>query len=109
MNLVKIVKHKEKKNNWKLSCNCFCPSYVILPQIAKLLLCCNVVFIKKIEETGSKLNLSNGCKTILLLAWGGEVTKPRMLCNGNGALSHLQMRVSAMGYVVDFRYSLHNS
>ena len=30
---------------------------------------------------------------------------PRMLCNGNGAISHLQ---TEMGFVEDFRYSLDN-
>ena len=30
---------------------------------------------------------------------------PRMLCNGNGAISHLQ---TEMGFVEDFRYSLYN-
>ena len=30
---------------------------------------------------------------------------PRMLCNRNGAISHLQ---TEMGFVEDFRYSLYN-
>ena len=33
------------------------------------------------------------------------VSIPRMLCNRNGAISHLQ---TEMGFVEDFRYSLHN-
>ena len=32
-------------------------------------------------------------------------TMPIMLCNGNGAISHLQ---TGMGFVEDFRYSLYN-
>ena len=34
---------------------------------------------------------------------------PRMLCNENGVLPHLQMGVAMMGFVEDFCYSLHNS
>ena len=34
-----------------------------------------------------------------------ESTMPRMLCNGNGAISHLQ---TEMGSFKDFRYSLYN-
>ena len=34
------------------------------------------------------------------------VTVPRMLCNGNGAFSHLQ---TEMGFIEDFRYSMYNS
>ena len=33
------------------------------------------------------------------------MTLPRMLCNGNGAISHLQ---AEMEFVEDFRYSLYN-
>ena len=34
-----------------------------------------------------------------------KTTMPRILCNGNGAISHLQ---TEMGFVKDFRYSLYN-
>ena len=33
---------------------------------------------------------------------------PRMLCNGNGVLPHLQMGVALTGFVEDFCYGLHN-
>ena len=36
------------------------------------------------------------------------MTGPRILCNGNGVLPHLQMGVAVTGFVEDFRYSLHN-
>ena len=34
-----------------------------------------------------------------------NLTMPRMLCNGNGAISHLQTK---MGFIDDFSYSLYN-
>ena len=34
-----------------------------------------------------------------------EMTLPRMLCNGNGAISHLQ---TEMEFVEDIHYSLYN-
>ena len=40
--------------------------------------------------------------------WSNQ-TKPRMLCNGNRVLPHLQMGVAVTGFFEDFRYSLHNS
>ena len=34
---------------------------------------------------------------------------PRILCNKNGVLPHLQMGVAVTGFVEDFCYSLYNS
>ena len=50
--------------------------------------CCKVAFILGNDEI-------NGLSLLL----------PRMLCNRNGAISHLQ---TEMGFVEDFRYSLYN-
>ena len=35
-----------------------------------------------------------------------EEIQPRMLCNGNGVISHLQTET---GFFEDFRYSMYNS
>ena len=35
--------------------------------------------------------------------------QPRILCNVNGVLPHLQMGVAVMGFVEDFRYGFYNS
>ena len=40
-----------------------------------------------------------------LLEFLDKQTKPRMLCNGNGATSHLQ---TEMGFIEDFHYSLYH-
>ena len=44
--------------------------------------------------------------SIVLMAAGLlSLTWPKMLCNGNGAILHLQ---TEMGFVKDFHYSLYN-
>ena len=40
---------------------------------------------------------------------GIKYSMPRILCNGNGVLPHLQMGVAVMGFVENFRYGLHNA
>ena len=44
----------------------------------------------------------------ILLHYVNKQTLPRMLCNGNGVLPHLQMGVAIMGFVEDFHYGLNN-
>ena len=56
---------------------------------------------QKLETGGHDLKAGHNCEKK-----SEYDTLPRMLCNGNGAISNLQTEI---GFVKDFRYSLCNS
>ena len=62
-----------------------------------------------VVDEGNLKFLSTNCRLSSTAIFINKSTKPRMLCNGNGILLHLQMRAAVMGFVEDFRYGLHNS
>ena len=64
-------------------------------------------FYQIVVYTKARKDRFEVCKDVLLVdkASGATKIKPRMLCNRNGAISHLQ---TEMGFVDDFHYSLCN-
>ena len=72
----------------------------------------------KCESAGTSIFLDSNVNTIIFVKYYSHIfwyelkfslALPRILCNGNGVLPHLQMGVAITGFVEDFCYGLHNS